>query len=82
MSQRNVEADAVQKRKVEYVVETKIGGDTFEVGDSKTWPKETADRHIARGWAKDPITGEQGVLKPGAVRVVPDKLTQSSRSTK
>lgn len=35
-------------------------------GDIKSFPKEKADRWIARGWAKDVETGEQGERKPGA----------------
>lgn len=60
-------------RRIEFVVEAKIGTDqegkpvTYYPGDTKTFPKKEADAFVNVGWAKCVESGEQGELKPGQV---------------
>ena len=69
-----------EMRQIEFVVEpfVMLGVDRFYSGDRKTFPKADADRYIQLGWAKDPVTGEQGELKPGAAPLEVHTLTQQA----
>jgi len=55
------------KRKIEFVTTVRINHEEYEAGDSRGFPEDEAQRYIDLGWAKDPETGEQGELVPGAV---------------
>jgi hypothetical protein len=64
-------------KQVEFTETVKIGYETYEEGDRKSFDDEEAAQYIALGWAKDPETGETGERKPGANGpVVPAKVSQ------
>lgn len=48
-------------------------GDVVSVDDNK------AQQWIHWGWARDPDTGEQGERKPGAQRVKPESVRQTTK---
>jgi len=53
-------------KQVEFTERTRIGRETYEEGDRKSFDDAVAARFISLGWAKDPQTGEQGERRPGA----------------
>lgn len=53
-------------KQVEFTETVKIGTETYSEGDRKSFDDTEADQYISLGWAKDPVTGEQGERKPGA----------------
>lgn len=62
-------------RRIEFTETVKLGTETYEEGDRKSFPVEEASRYINLGWAKDPDTGEQGERKPGSNGpIVPDNV--------
>lgn len=65
-------------RQVEFTERTRVKSETYEPGDRKSFPRDQADRYIARGWAKCVETGEQGERQPGSVRVQPQSVAQQS----
>jgi len=63
---------------IEFTETVKIGYETYEAGDRKAFPDDEAKQYIALGWAKDPVTGDQGERKPGANGpIVPAKVSQT-----
>lgn len=63
-------------RQVEFCERVRLGEVTYQEGDRVTLDDLFADRCIARGWAKDPVTGEQGERVPGAHPVTVNNVSQ------
>jgi len=53
-------------RQVEFTESYKVGAETYEAGDRKTFEDGEAATYIKIGVAKCVETGEQGDRKPGA----------------
>lgn len=53
-------------RLVEFCGTTRIGGVEYSEGERKSFPDDEAAHYIELGWARDPVTGEQGERKPGS----------------
>ena len=60
-----------ETRQVEWTEspDAKIGKQVFYPGDRSTLIKSEADQYIAAGWCKCVATGEEGVRKPGHVKL-------------
>ena len=56
-------------RRIEFTETVKIGTDSYESGDRRSFQDNEAAEYIRLGWAKDPETGEQGERVPGAQKL-------------
>lgn len=56
----------MERRKVEFLENVRIGHTQHEEGDICSFPKSEADQYIDIGWCKCCETGETGERKPGA----------------
>lgn len=65
-------------RRVEFTETVKIGTDTYQAGDRRSFPAPEAAEYIRLGWAKDPETGETGERTPGAQRLRVDPVVQQA----
>lgn len=62
-------------RQVEFTETVRIAAGEFVAGDRKSFPDDEAGEYIRLGWAKDPVTGEQGERVPGAQPLRVDNVT-------
>lgn len=61
--------------KIEFTETVKLGAETYESGDRKSFPDAEAKEYMRLGWAKDTETGEQGERVPGAQVINVDNVT-------
>ena len=54
-----------------------IGDRFYAKGARDTFPDDEAAQYIKLGWARDPVTGDTGERKPGAVALEVEPLKQS-----
>jgi len=66
-------------RRVEFTEVVKIGTETYEAGDRKSFDDAEAGEYIRLGWAKDPETGEQGDRTPGVSTIKVDSFVQGAQ---
>lgn len=56
----------------------KLGTATYRRDDTVAVDEQTRALVIGKGWGVDPHTGEQGERTPGAVKIRPEAIAQSS----
>jgi len=66
-------------RRIEFTETVKIGPDSYEAGDRRSFADAEASEYIRLGWAKDPDTGETGDRTPGSQRLRVDPVVQQAK---